>query len=84
MSARMLADGALLGRFGANMDMAAYCANPNLNFFALKDLAIIDTLGQKIVALLMSFLDSTNALKEISKFIESFFASSFSKILVHV
>mgnify|MGYP000382228114 CR=1 FL=1 len=60
---RMVADGAKLGSRGANMQVAAVQALPNLDALALEDLALLNALGELKIALLVRLLHRANALE---------------------
>ena len=74
MRARMIADRADFGSFGANVDMPAVVAFPCVDFAALENLPGIDTLNQLAIASLVLLLDVGDAFEKTGKLVEAFVA----------
>ena len=67
----MLAGGAQLGCLGANNDMAAVTALPDLDLALLKDLSSFNVIQQSAVTLLVVLLDSGDQTELAGQFIEA-------------
>lgn len=74
---RVLADGALLGGLGADLDVAAHGAHPHLHFLAAEHLVVLDALDEQLVAVLVALLDGGQALEEVGQIGEALLAGGF-------
>ena len=81
---RMVADGAGLRSLGADNDVAAVTAFPNLDFRFLKYLGGFNVLEQSTVTLLMTFLNCCHTTETCCKFRESLLLGSYGKALIHI
>ncbi len=60
-----------LGRFGADVDVAAVAALPHVHVVALEHLARVDALDQLAVALLVLLLNRSDAVEQLGEGIEA-------------
>ena len=77
----MLADGALLGGLGDDLDVAAHGAHPHLHFLAAEHLVVLDALDEQLIAVLVALLDGGQALEEVGQIGEALLAGGFVKSL---
>ena len=80
----MGAHGALLGRLGADLDVAAHGAHPHLHLLAAEHLAVLDALDEQIEAILMALLDGGQALEEVGQLGETLLAGRLGEARVHL
>ena len=80
----MCADGAELRGLGADNDVAAVTALPNLNLALLKDLLGLHVVQESAVSVLVALLDGCNAAELGSKLLEAFFFSFLGHTVIHI
>ena len=80
----MGADGAYGGRVGADVDVAAVAADPDLVANAGEDLGLLNILQEGEIALLMQLLDGGDALELLGQGLEALLARGLGEAGVHV
>ena len=81
---RMCADGAGLRRIGADDDMTAVAAFPDLDLALFKDRCRFDILQQRAVTLLVMTLDCRDHAELLCENLEAFFLRFLCKGFVHI
>ena len=78
---RVTANRADLGGLGANVQVAAVEALPDLDARTVEDLALLDALGELVVALLVVLLDLANQAELGSDLLEALLVSGLGEAL---
>ena len=80
----MSANGANFRSLGANYDVTAVAALPNLNLALLKDLLGLHVVQESAVSVLVALLDGSYETELGCEYLEAFFLGGLCKAFIHI